>query len=134
MGTETGTSLDIPSLIFGDTGRGVAGVRTRRTVSSAAAADTSGVLGVKTEETDGTKKNVVDEKKDDTKKAEEGSKSLTKVENPKTPLADSPFEEGANMNLLWLLGAAAAAGAGAYGYDKHRKKVAANDEAKKYKK
>ena len=28
----------------------------------------------------------------------------------------------------------AAAGAGAYGYDKHRKKVAANDEAKKYKK
>ena len=117
---------------------GVAGVRTGRRVASRAASDNSGVLGVKTEETDGTKKNAVDEKKDvtkdDTKKAEEGSKGLTKVENPKTPLAETPFEEGANWNLLWLLAAAVAAGTGVYAYDRHRKKVAANDEAKKYKK
>lgn len=136
---ETGIPvIDLTGLNLGDTGRGVAGVRTRRTVSRVAAADTSGVLGVKAEEMNDTKKNVVDENKDatkdDTKKSEEGSKSPTKVADPETPLADTPFEEGTNMNLLWLLGAAAAAGAGAYGYDKHRKKVAANDEAKKYKK
>ncbi len=118
---------------------GVAGVRTGRRVASRAVSDNSGVLGVKAEETDDTKKNVVDEKKDDTnkddiKKSEDGSNKLTKVADPATPLADSPFEEGANMNLLWLLAAAVAAGAGVYGYDRHRRRVAADDEARKYKK
>jgi len=61
----------------------------------------------------------------------------TKVANPETPLNATPFsEESTGFNWLWLVGAAAAAaaGAGAFGYGNHRKKVAANEEAKKYKK
>ncbi len=62
-------------------------------------------------------------------------KQLKKVDDPATPLAAVPLEEGMDQNRLWLLLAAAvAAGAGVYGYDRHRRKVAANEEAKKYKK
>ena len=136
-GTDTSIPVfDLTGLTLGDTGRGVAGVRTGRTVARGSAAENSGVLGVKTETKSDTKKVTTDtsEKTGDESKKDSGDNKLVKVENSMVPLADTPFEEGPNMNLLWLLGAAAAAGAGAYGYDKHRKKVTANDEAKKYKK
>ena len=116
---------------------GVAGVRTGRTV-----ARKSGVAGVRVENdaADDTKQStVVAGKTDDTKdpadkSTDSSSKQLTKVETPETPLASTPFEEGMNMNLLWLLLAAAAIIAGVVVYENHRKKVAANDEVKKYKK
>ena len=138
--TYTGTSTGIPvydltGMTSGDTGRGVAGARTGRTVARGGAADTSGVLGVKSEKVETpAKEDTKTEKSGENTKQSTGDQNLTKVENNLVPLADTPFEEGMNMNYLWLLAAAAAAGAGAYGYDKHRKKVAANDETKKYKK
>ena len=58
----------------------------------------------------------------------------TVVENPETPLSATPFEDGIGMSWAWLLAVAAAGGAGVYGYERHKKKVAANDEMKKYKK
>ncbi len=46
-----------------------------------------------------------------------------------------PINDGIGMSWAWLLAAAAAAGAaGVVGYGVHRKKVAANEEMKKYKK
>ena len=133
-GTDTSIPLYDLTGLTGDTGRGVAGVRTGRTVARGGADETSGVLGVKNVATTDKKVDNTTKKDSYGSKKDSGEKKLTKVENNLVPLADTPFEEGMNMNLLWLLGAAAAAGAGAYGYDKHRKKVAANDEAKKYKK
>ncbi len=113
---------------------GVAGVRTGRRNSGTVASNNSGVLGVRTEGSDTTKKEDVEPDNQEEEKTDVVDKELKKVDNPTSPLAETPFEEGAGMNWLWLLAAAAAAGAGAYGYGKHRKAVAANDEAKKYKK
>ncbi len=45
-----------------------------------------------------------------------------------------PINDGIGMSWAWLLAAAAAGAAGVVGYGVHRKKVAANDEMKKYKK
>ena len=128
----------------GGMGAGAGAAAQGRAVASNRAADRSGVLGVRTDETEGTKNVVVDTTKKDNsassdKKDSKGSKDtnkqkLVKVENNLVPLADTPFEEGAGMNWAWLLAAAAAAGAGAYGYGKHKKAVAANEEMKKYKK
>ncbi len=140
MGTGTLASLDLTGLtadaLGATTPSGVAGVRTGRTVARGGAADNSGVLGVKTENKSDTKKETTDtsSKTDNAGKNDTEGNNLVKVENSMVPLADTPFEEGTNMNLLWLLGAATAAGVGAYGYGLHKKKVAANDEAKKYKK
>lgn len=113
---------------------GVAGVRTGRRNSGTVASNNSGVLGVRTEGSDTTKKEDVEPDNKDEEKTESTDKDLKKVDNPTSPLAATPFEEGAGMNWLWLLAAAAAAGAGVYAYGNHRKKVAANEEAKKYKK
>ena len=48
-------------------------------------------------------------------------------------VADAPFAEAFGLNWLWML-LAGAVGVGAYSYDRHRKKAAANEEMKKYKK
>ena len=104
------------------------------------AADRSGVLGVKTETGDSTKKTTDDStKKTDASTNGEDSNSnqkLVKVENSLVPLADSPFDErfGSGMNWMWLAGIGAAAGAGALSFTGLRKKKSVNDEIKKYKK
>lgn len=141
-GTIMASAGTIPVIPLPATAAGVAGARTGRRTSR------SGVAGVRVDNGEGdgvangegdASKNVVEPKavastngKD--KNAAGSDKKLVKLENNKVPLADKPFEEGTNMNLLWLLAAATAAGAGAYGYGKHRKNVAAADEVKKYKK
>ncbi len=54
------------------------------------------------------------------------------VLNNEVPLDATPYELGQSMSWSWLLAAAIAADA--YGYGQHKKRTAANDEAKKYKK
>ena len=151
-GTGTGTSattlasLDLTGLTTDDlragTGRSRTVARGGAGAGAAGGAATQGVLGVKAEAQTSTG-NKTDGDTSDTSGGNgsnngsnngSGNQQAVKVENPITPLADKPIEEGPNMSLLWLLGAGAAAGAGAYGYDKHKKKVAANNESKKYKK
>ncbi|MCR5278374.1 MAG: hypothetical protein K6E19_02935 [Lachnospiraceae bacterium] len=135
----TGTDTPvIPVLPVGTTPSGVAGVRTgRRTVARSGAVADLGVLGVKAEATDKTQKKVVAEDKKDTVKKtadNDSDKKLVKVEKNEVPLAATPFEEGMNLNYLWLLLGAAAIIAGVVAYENHKKKVAANDESRKYKK
>ncbi len=141
-GTIIASSGTAPVIPLPATAAGVAGARTGRRTSR------SGVAGVRVDNGEGdgdangegdAAKNVVEPKAVATtngkgKNAAGADKKFVKLENNEVPLADKPFEEGTNMNLLWLLAAAIAAGAGVYAYDKHRKKVAAADEVKKYKK
>lgn len=135
-GTIVASAGTIPVISLPATAAGVAGARTGRRTSR------SGVAGVRVDNGEGdgdAAKNVVEPKAVATtngknKNAAGADKKFVKLENNEVPLADKPFEEGTNMNLLWLLAAAIAAGACVYAYDKHRKKVAANEESKKYKK
>ena len=150
-GADAGTlgSLGLPGLTAGDLGAGTGAGRTVARGGAGAAAS-RGVAGVRVDNGDGEGEgdadaNAVAQSADNNsipvvdntgrKNNTAGSdKEIVKLEKNEVPLADKPFEEGTNMNLLWLLAAATAAGAGAYGYGKHRKKVAAADEVKKYKK
>ncbi|MBO4883180.1 MAG: hypothetical protein J5570_06705, partial [Lachnospiraceae bacterium] len=122
-----------------DASSGVAGVRTGRIASR------SGVAGVRVEAGDAIEgksanKTVVAAKTGDKKTVDlddsgkKDTKKVVKLENNAVPLADKPFEEGMNMNLLWLLLAAVALLAGAIVNENHRRKVAANEEAKRYNK
>ncbi|MCR5301410.1 MAG: hypothetical protein K6E49_03115 [Lachnospiraceae bacterium] len=72
---------------------------------------------------------------DDTKDtAETENKELARLSNNEVPLAATPYEEGLNLNLLWLLAVAVVCASGIYGYERHRRKAAVNEETKKFKK
>ena len=159
-GTETGTvvgtvaSLTTPVAPGADSA--VAGARTGAGTGRRAAATTPatrGVLGVRTpadddadaadaanEAADEAIKNVVADA--DTTETSDGenaapqnsNESGTKISDPETPLAANPYEENDQMNWLWLLAVAALGGTGVAMYEKHKKKVMANEEMKKYKK
>lgn len=131
-GASTLASFDLSGMTFDD-GRGVAGARTgRRSVASTNSG--SGVLGARTESENKEPVVVNDTKNKDSKgSTEKDNKKLEKIENNQIPLADAPFAEAFGLNWLWML-LAGAVGVGAYSYDRHRKKAAANEEMKKYKK
>ena len=125
-GTLVIPGYEIPPITLPTTPSGVAGVR-------AAASRPTGVLGVKAPETKAEKtianKTVV---KPAAKKtvAQKGKK----IANPETPLAATPFvdEDGMKIPWIWLLIIAALGAVGKKMYDEHKKKVQAEEEAKKY--
>ena len=125
-GTLTIPGYEIPPITLPTTPSGVAGVR-------AAATRPSGVLGVKAPETKAEKtianKTVV---KPAAKKtvAQKGKK----IADPETPLAATPFvdEDGMKIPWIWLLIIAALGAVGKKMYDEHKKKVQAEEQAKKY--
>lgn len=140
-GTGTTETASIPALPPAGAASAVAGVRTVARGGAAA-----GVLGARVDADDQAADNAVadttqsvtlDERQTpltataDTKTDE---KKSVKIDNTDTPLAATPFEEGTNMNWLWLLVVAAAVIVTVLAYENHKKKVAANEEAKKYKK
>ena len=125
-GTLVIPGYEIPPITLPTTPSGVAGVR-------AAATRPTGVLGVKAPETKAEKvianKTVV---KPAAKKtvAQKGKK----IADPETPLAATPFvdEDGMKIPWIWLLIIAALGAVGKKMYDEHKKKVQAEEEAKKY--
>ena len=125
-GTLTIPGYEIPPITLPTTPAGVAGVR-------AAATRPSGVLGVQAPETKAEKtianKTVV---KPAAKKtvAQKGKK----IADPETPLAATPFvdEDGMKIPWIWLLIIAALGAVGKKMYDEHKKKVQAEEQAKKY--
>ena len=125
-GTLVLPGYEIPPITLPTTPSGVAGVR-------AAASRPTGVLGVKAPETKAEKtianKTVV---KPAAKKtvAQKGKK----IADPETPLAATPFvdEDGMKIPWIWLLIIAALGAVGKKMYDEHKKKVQAEEEAKKY--
>ena len=125
-GLLTIPGYEIPPITLPTTPSGVAGVR-------AAASRPTGVLGVKAPETKAEKtianKTVV---KPAAKKtvAQKGKK----IADPETPLAATPFvdEDGMKIPWIWLLIIAALGAVGKKMYDEHKKKVQAEEEAKKY--
>ena len=136
VATVTPGGLFSPVLFGGSDGT-VTQTRTR-TVASGAAADSSGVLGVRAEEettdaADKTKKNDAEQQEDKGTgtKSSNGTESLTKVENPRTPLDSTPFSDEAGMNWLWLAGIGSVVGVGALTYANQKKKAANAGKAKK---
>lgn len=125
-GTLSIPGYEIPPITLPTTPSGVAGVR-------AAATRPTGVLGVNAPETKAEKaianKTVV---KPAAKKtvAQKGKK----IADPETPLAATPFidEDGMKIPWIWLLIIAALGAVGKKMYDEHKKKVMAEEEAKKY--
>lgn len=124
-------------VLFGGSDGTVTQTRTR-TVASGATADSSGVLGVRSEEettdaADKTKKNDAEQQEDKGTgtKSSNGTESLTKVENPRTPLDSTPFSDEAGMNWLWLAGIGSVAGVGALTYANQKRKAANAGKAKK---
>ena len=139
--TDDTIIADIPVIPFvpvTETPSGVAGVRIGRSASR------SGVAGVRVEAGDladgtATSKTVVAAKDkkvtvDPDDFVKKDSKKVVKLENNEVPLADKPFEEGMQLSWLWLLLVAAAIIAGTIAYENHKKKVAAQNETKNYKK
>lgn len=109
----------------GRTSRGVAGVRVENVNDEGAVEATKPAV-------DKNDKAVAPE--DDNAK-KDAKKTVKKIDNNEVPLAESPFEDGAEMSWWWLLLLfAAAAGTGIYIYENRKRKAANADEMRKYKK
>ena len=108
----------------GRTSRGVAGVRVENVNDEGAVEATKPAV-------DKNDKAVAPE--DDNAK-KDAKKTVKKIDNNEVPLAESPFEDGAEMSWWWLLLFAAAAGTGIYIYENRKRKAANADEMRRYKK